>query len=581
MVRFILVILINILFALEGWTQYSVSYHLDNTEEVTIGKRIVADTIELVTHLDHLLDSLRQAGHISASIDKVSLQDSTYHIDVYKGLAYVFGQISTSSSDQWILSKSKIQPYTLEGLPYNQQQADKFKDEVLKVLTNTGYPFAKVNFDSLQFIDKSINTSLLIQKNEHIAFDSISVQGNVNITDGFLYRYLELNRGDPYNNTDMLNLGKKLRDLPFLEIEKEPNVTFLGTSAIVNLYLKNRRSSRFDFLIGVQPSTEDGEQKFTFAFDGTADMHNKLGLGEHLFFQYKQLRPETQELKLQFNYPYILNLPFGIDFNFEIFRNARTSIDLDLDIGWQYFFKGNNYLKAYWKLSSSRLVSVDTMSILLQEKLPSRLDVRYRAGGLELQMINLNYRFNPSKGYAIKLNGLAGFKNILPNNEIKDLRTENIDFSESYDSLSNRIFQYEFEAKLENYIPIGKRSTLKNGIQAGLFISKEDVYDNELYRIGGTEALRGFDEKSLLAEVYAILTTEYRLLIGPNSYISTFVDYGRIKREVWDNAFGLGAGLTFETGAGIFGISTAVGRIGETPFDFRNAKVHFGFLSLF
>lgn len=542
---------------------------------------MVSDTIALMTHLNEMMDSLQQLGYMSASIDGISTQDSTYLVDLYTGPSYKIGNISISADDEWIVDKSNIQTSTLKGRTYNPSLFDNLKKELLTLLTNEGYPFAKVYLDSIQIRQDKISSILKIDKNERIVYDSLSVHGNVDISDGFLYRYLELERGSAYNNADMKQLGKKLRDLPFLEIEQEPSVTFLGTTAIVNLYLKNRRSSRFDFLIGVQPTTEDGEQKFTFAFDGTADMHNQLGLGEHLFFQIKQLRPETQELKLQFNYPYILNLPFGIDFNFEIFRNAKTSIDLDLDLGWQYFFKGNNFVKAYWKLSSSRLVSVDTTSIIQQEKLPSRLDIRYRAGGIELNVNTLNYRFNPSKGYEVEVNGLAGIKNVLPNNEIKALQTENIDFSTSYDSLDTRQFQYQLEAKISNYIPIGERSTIKNGLQSGLFISKEKIYDNELYRIGGTEALRGFDEKSLLAEVYAILTTEFRLLIGRNSYISSFVDYGRIKRDTWDNAFGLGAGLTFETGAGIFGISTAVGRIGDTPFDFRNAKVHFGFLSLF
>ena len=44
---------------------------------------------------------------------------------------------------------------------------------------------------------------------------------------------------------------------------------------------------------------------------------------------------------------------------------------------------------------------------------------------------------------------------------------------------------------------------------------------------------------------------------------------------------GVGAGMTFETKAGIFGISYALGKLEETAFEFRAAKVHFGFISLF
>ena len=44
---------------------------------------------------------------------------------------------------------------------------------------------------------------------------------------------------------------------------------------------------------------------------------------------------------------------------------------------------------------------------------------------------------------------------------------------------------------------------------------------------------------------------------------------------------GIGAGMTFETKAGLFGISYALGKLDDTAFEFRTAKVHFGFVSLF
>ena len=54
-----------------------------------------------------------------------------------------------------------------------------------------------------------------------------------------------------------------------------------------------------------------------------------------------------------------------------------------------------------------------------------------------------------------------------------------------------------------------------------------------------------------------------------------------ILERKWDFPVGIGAGLNFETGAGIFGISTAVGKTRDIPFNLRNAKIHFGFISVF
>jgi hypothetical protein len=99
--------------------------------------------------------------------------------------------------------------------------------------------------------------------------------------------------------------------------------------------------------------------------------------------------------------------------------------------------------------------------------------------------------------------------------------------------------------------------------------------------------MRGFDEESIFATLFGIFTLEYRLLIGQNSWFYLFGDYGymedrRFNRPArFNRPLGFGGGMTFETTAGVFGISLAVGKQGNVPFDFRNPKVHFGYVSIF
>ena len=98
--------------------------------------------------------------------------------------------------------------------------------------------------------------------------------------------------------------------------------------------------------------------------------------------------------------------------------------------------------------------------------------------------------------------------------------------------------------------------------------------------------MRGFDEESLFATRFMIATLEYRLLIGPNSFLSAFCDAAYLENRTdrtrtSARPIGAGLGLTFETQAGIFGISAALGRQGAQGFDFRAAKFHLGYVSLF
>ena len=112
------------------------------------------------------------------------------------------------------------------------------------------------------------------------------------------------------------------------------------------------------------------------------------------------------------------------------------------------------------------------------------------------------------------------------------------------------------------------------------------LYLNELYRLGGIRNLRGVDEASIYASSFAIGTLEYRLLLEENSNAFVFVDQAwwedRSREEVLaDDPIGFGIGTNFETKAGIFSLTYALGSQFNNPFDLRDGKVHFGFTSLF
>ena len=50
---------------------------------------------------------------------------------------------------------------------------------------------------------------------------------------------------------------------------------------------------------------------------------------------------------------------------------------------------------------------------------------------------------------------------------------------------------------------------------------------------------------------------------------------------ITDTPYGFGAGTSFETKAGIFMLTYALGSGAGRPLDLRESKVHFGFTSLF
>ncbi|MBL0317529.1 MAG: hypothetical protein IPP69_17895 [Flavobacteriales bacterium] len=112
------------------------------------------------------------------------------------------------------------------------------------------------------------------------------------------------------------------------------------------------------------------------------------------------------------------------------------------------------------------------------------------------------------------------------------------------------------------------------------------IYENEMNRIGGLRTIRGIDEESLNTSSYLIGTIEYRLLYEENSALYLFADQGWYEKKstnsfVTDTPIGFGAGVNFETKAGIFTLNYAIGQQFDNPILVRNAKVSFGFRNVF
>lgn len=572
----------------DAQSNLSVNYIDDTKSLIDLPENIlIEDSLDVVENLKKEIERMRSEGHLASSIDKIYQKDSTWIAEVYIGEKYSLGSLSVTDIERGILEEADYRLIDFENQTLSPGLISSSMNKLIKAMSDNGYPFAKAQLVGTQFeSDGKVSAGLKISKGSLILIDSLNIYGGADISSRFLGRYLEIENGDRYDESKILDIKSKIKQLPFLNMEKNPTVTFFNEEGVINLNLKNRNASRFDFIIGVLQNDESDGSRFTFIYDFSAEMQNKLGAGEQLYLQFRRVQPEIQELDVNINYPYFLNLPFGIDFEFSLYRNTTRNLDVDTDIGIQYFLGGNNYVKASWNLFSSNLLDVDTSAILSTGRLPNRLDVTFNAIGLSANFENLDYRFNPRKGYEIKLNSSVGIKSINENQEILNLTSEGLDFSSAYDSLGGDALQLDLWSELNYFIPIGNRSTIKTSIRTGLKTSRLALFQNELYRLGGNKSLRGFDEETIFSDLYNILTLEYRLLLGENSYLSAFGDYGFVRNqnltsEPWDNPFGLGAGLNFETGAGIFGISTAVGKTRSQSFNLRNAKIHVGYLSLF
>ena len=411
--------------------------------------------------------------------------------------------------------------------------------------------------------------------------------GKAKVSKNFLQHYLGISNGSIYNKEKLELVSKRILELPYLQ-EAQPNdITMLGSGSILNLYLLPKKSSQFNFLLGVLPATNQAS-KFQLTADVNLNLKNTLNLGETILFNWQQLQKSSPRLNLGYQQPYIFNSKFGFDFLFDLFKKDSTFLQVNGQLGVQYIVSANQSGKIFVQWQNSFLLAngVDTNLVKITKSLPPNIDVSAANFGLDYEWIQTDYKLNPRNGNEIKITLSTGIKNLKRNNDILSIKDPSFNYAGLYDSIKTRAYQFRVKLFAAHYFPVGKQATFKTALSGGIF-SSQHTFRNELFQIGGYRLLRGFDEESIYATQYAVTTVEYRYRVGLNSYLFAFTDMGWVKNKYQQvnlsNRFtSAGLGMAFETKFGLLNLSYAMGKRNDINFNIREAsKIHFGYVNYF
>ena len=435
---------------------------------------------------------------------------------------------------------------------------------------------------------EEVSIKVKLETGPVVTIREIVIHGDAKINTKYLYNYLGLEPNDIYKEKTITNIDSRLRELSFLAIEKATAISFTSKGVILHLFINNKKASTFNGVVGVLPNntaSATATQQKSIAFTGDVSMHlnNLAKQGEVADIKWRGLPNQTQELDLKLNYPFIFSLPVGISGALNLFKQDTSFINYNSTLGISYLFKGNNYIRAFWnKKGSSLLNSVSTTN-----GIQNNIQSDATSYGIEGYKEKLDYRLNPTSGYVFMLTAQAGNKTIAGAGSDGFYQLEIIaqDSISGYRSIPATSVLYQLSGKADVYFPFFNITTLKLGLQ-GSWLQNPYLFTNDLARIGGIKSLRGFTDASIYASKYLISSAEYRFLLERNSFIALFVDYAytekiTLTQRLIDHPLGFGAGLSFETKAGIFSLNYAVGKQLNNPIDFSSAKIHFGFLNQF
>jgi len=534
----------------------------------------VESKAEALRELNKVLNYFYEKGYITASFDSVADDSVSVRGWLATGEVYKMSLIRPGNIPEDILRQSGYKERLYSDKPFSAEEINSLYENIITYCENNGYPFASVRLDSIVFNrEKEISASLDLTTNQQVSIDSILVKGNSKLHRKFIRNYFNIKQGDLYNESRVRKIAGRLQDLPFVTEVRQHEVVFIDNKARLLLYLDKKRASQFDGIIGIAPN-DDVDGKLLLTGDIKLKLLNAFNRGELIDFNWRKLEAKSQDLKFHFNFPFLFNTPFGIDYRLHLYKKDTSYLTLTNNLGIQVLFNGYNHVKAFYENQQSNLLSTEGLEFATT--LPEYADIRTSLYGIGMDYSRLNYRYNPQKGFRFDLMGAIGSKKIKKNANVNQ---------ELYDSIPLSSTLYRLQLDAAGFIPLFRHSTLMIRNQSG-FLENENLFENELFRIGGLKTLRGFDEESITASIYSIFTLEFRYLFDQNSFFNIFFDGAFYERNAnsgyWrDTPYGVGVGINFETRAGIFALSYAMGSRDGQPLQFKAAKIHFGLTARF
>jgi outer membrane protein assembly factor BamA len=547
-------------------------------------QRSFTSPAEAARFVNDIPTRLIRKGYITASVDSVRDDSLETHVAVFAGETYRWAAVKPGNVDVAVLRMAGYQPGDFKGKPLRYKQFANLMEQVIRYYENHGYPFVSVVLDSIQIGDQGVSGVLNLARGKRFKVDTIRVTGTAKIHLRYLENYLGIKQGDLYDQSKINLVYRKLNELQFLSQSRPPQTMFsLGGSAL-NLNIDEKNANQANILIGFLPNNTE-KKGLLITGEAKVNLSNAFGRGEFIGVDFQKLQPVSPRLQINAIYPYLFNTLIGMEGKFEYYQKDSAYRQVNYELGINYLFSGDRSVKIFYHNQANRLGKVDTNSIIYTRQLPENIDADLNSLGAEFYWNATNYRLNPQKGFELRFNGAFAQRRIRRNVNIMAIEVPDFDPAALYDSLAEKSNQIRIKVDFSKYLRVAKRIVFKAGFYSGTIIG-DNLFKNEVYQIGGFRLLRGFDEQSIYASQYYLGTAELRYLLARNSYFFIFSDGGYVESKynrvnTTDVPIGVGAGITFETRAGILNVSYAVGRTNEQSFQFRQSKIHFGYINYF
>ncbi len=514
------------------------------------------DYASITSVIDSIQKTLYRIGYIENKLKGIlkkndSLFTAKFHLKKKYNTIYIY--YNNSIADRSIIklvSNDVFDNYFI--LPFNT--IENSLNFINSKTSETGVPFSKLKLSNIQIDHDHLKADLTMDsQNQKRSIDHIIIKGYEKFPQSYLNHYLKIKTNQVFNLSKIKQKTDLLNHLKFANQIKPPEVLFSKDSTALYIYIEKAKSNSFDGFLGF--GTNEDTNKLEFDGYLNLNLTNNLNFGESFSLLYKSDENNQKTFRTDLTLPYLFRSPIGIDLRLQIFKKDST------------FTTVNQSAKLHYQINSKHKVyggitSTTSNNLLSLNNLQNITDY-------DSNFLSLAYQFLKPQ----------------PNNTLFPLKSgiylETNFGSRKITNSKEKQSYYIIDAfKIFNLNDKNSFYIKANG--SGL--NSNTYFQNELFRFGGINSIRGFEENSLFASLFSVLNTEYRYQLNNNIYIHTIADLAYFENKITnkkEKLFGYGLGFGILTKAGLFKLNYANGKSENQPFKFSNSKIHISLVADF
>ena len=521
----------------------------------TIQNRIVSEIYHTKKHLqkkdaldeiDRILQQVKKRGFFTARIDSISKTNKELiaYLDLGKKINEII-IVTKKDNTNGIIDSG------IDSIKIKTREFSDLTNQLLEQIDRKGNSFSEITYVNPLLKNDTLLLEMKISNSSSRKIDKVITRGYEDFPKKFITKYFLIDKNTVFSKQKLNQVSALSNKLDFIKEKKAPEVLFKKDSTHLYLFLDKIGTSSFDGLVNFS-SKENGKG---LLLNGNLDLklNNTFNTGEKFEIIWNKVSDEKTDFKINSYVPYVLNSKFSTTLEFYLYREDSTFINTNFELKTDYSINQKSH--------ASILYSSEKSNYLLNI---SNNDLASYSN----YFIGMGYELKKSS-----TSNLYKYKNGL---------NLNLTFGKRKTDTES-INQLKFHFSAFANVQINNRGYLNIKNESGLLTSKNYLL-NELFRIGGANSIRGYNEQSIFTNGYSYSNIEFRYSLETSSYLYSITDLGVYKENTTNKIkklIGIGAGYQFRINNNLVNLGYVISTNSSTNAELNSSRLVVRWTSFF